>query len=540
MKRWRKTALAVLLGLGSIYLPFAANSDTKAEEITGALPFQDIAGSFAAAEITDLYQRGILEGTQPGIFSPRQQMTRAESLTAMFRLLGLKPSGDGVPAFRDTPKTAWYYGYIQAGAYLGLAQGKGSGKYLPSEGVTRQELAVWLIRFLKQTATPGKLDSVFGDAGSIADWAAPSVYTVQKLGLMEGANGRFNPGGIVTREEMAAIMDRIVTNGQWESQLSSAVPSRIQIGWQYGQTAAQFKSSVSSSLVNVIAPRWYFLNANGTMSNSTDTSLVSWAHSSGRKVWALAGNRSDPQATHSMLANGSLAKSAASSLAAYAKQYGLDGINLDFENVLAGDRQSLTAFVADLADKLHQNGAVLSVCVSPDLGTDWTAAFDYAALAKSADYVVLMGYDEHWSSDPSPGPVASLPWVTSALDKLLKVTPPEKTILGMPLYSRDWTLKANGSTSASEDVSIADQNSLVSRLGLSPVWNSAGGQYKTSYTQNGKTHSLWLEDARSLTLKYKLGQSRQLAGFAYWSIGGESSGIWQALWNASRFDSYKF
>lgn len=87
-------------------------------------------------------------------------------------------------------------------------------------------------------------------------------------------------------------------------------------------------------------------------------------------------------------------------LAEIVRQYGLQGLNIDFENVAPKDRQSFTAFITALAQKLHAQGAVLSVDVSPDLDTDWTDAFDYAALGKQADYMVMMGYDEHYGNCP--------------------------------------------------------------------------------------------------------------------------------------------
>ncbi|WP_223068905.1 S-layer homology domain-containing protein [Paenibacillus caui] len=540
MKRWKKIVALIVLGLGMSAAHLSMDLKVKGAQEESIPAFNDISRSFAAEAINDLYKRKIMEGTGPGIFSPKKAITRAESMTALFRLLALEPSAGGIPVFQDTPKGTWYYGYVQAGAYLGLAQGQGTGKYLPNEGVARQELAVWLTRFLKQKAGSGNPGSLFRDAGDIAPWAASDVYTVQRMGLMEGANGRFRPADIVTREEMAVIMDRMITKKAWEQQISASPAEPIQLGWQYGQTAEEFKASVSRSAVNVISPRWYFLENNGAMSDKTDPTLVAWAKATGRKVWAMAGNRSNADVTHDMLSDSNQAKETASALAAYAKKYNLDGLNLDFENVLPKDRKALTAFVADLAAKLHRNGDMLSVCVSPDLGSDWTAAFDYAALARSADYLVLMGYDEHWGSAPDPGPVASLPWVKSALEKLLNQTEPEKVILGMPLYNRDWSVKADGSTFSSEDITLTEQIERIGSFGMKPVWNASLGQYVSSYTQSRVLHRLWFEDARSLTLKYRMAAGNNIAGFAYWSIGGESEGIWEALNNASRFDNYTF
>ncbi|MNI54040.1 putative sporulation-specific glycosylase YdhD [compost metagenome] len=206
----------------------------------------------------------------------------------------------------------------------------------------------------------------------------------------------------------------------------------------------------------------------------------------------------------------------------------------------AADKAALTAFVTQLAAKLHALGAVLSIDVSPDLGTDWTEAFDYAALGKQADYLVMMGYDEHYSGSMNPGSNASMPYVRNAVDTLLKAVSADKVILGMPLFTRDWTLKQSGSNPVSAELSLTEQNQLLVSYSLRPVWNSTLGQYVVSYTRQSLKHTVWLEDGRSLTAKYNLAVQRKLAGTAYWYIGGESSDIWTSLSNAQTYYSYSF
>ncbi|MNJ53034.1 Spore germination protein YaaH [compost metagenome] len=180
--------------------------------------------------------------------------------------------------------------------------------------------------------------------------------------------------------------------------------------------------------------------------------------------------------------------------------------------------------------------------VSPDLGTDWTEAFDYEAIGNYADYVVLMGYDEHWAGSPRAGAVASLPWVRSGLDTLRLEVPDNKIILALPFYNRDWTLSGNNgavSAIASEDITFQEQADRMHRYKFHPVWNDGLGQYSAKYTHNG-IHRIWLEESRSLSLKYQMAAARNIAGFAYWHIGGETPDIWTSLSNAERYSSYSF
>ncbi|MNN78055.1 Spore germination protein YaaH [compost metagenome] len=110
----------------------------------------------------------------------------------------------------------------------------------------------------------------------------------------------------------------------------------------------------------------------------------------------------------------------------------------------------------------------------------------------------------------------------------------------MPLYTRDWTLKQNGITPSSAELSLTQQNQLLSSYSLRPVWNSTLGQYVASYTRQSLKHTVWLEDGRSLTAKYNLAVKQKLAGIAYWHIGGESPDIWTSISNAEKFASYSF
>lgn len=504
------------------------------------LSYSDISGSFAVSEIEKLTTLGIMSGTKPDMFEPKRKLTRAEALVALMRLMRLQPISGGIPAFTDVASSDWYYGYIQAGNHLGLSQGTGGSSYSPKKGLTRQEAAVWLTRFLKQASGLGNRLDTYADAGKVAIWAAPSVNTTLELGLMQGSGGRFRPTDPVTREELAMILVRIVNRSEWWSQTQTSVNTGIQLGWQYGLTTEQYKQFVQKSQVNVLSPRWYFLQDTGTVSDNTDPELISWAKSTGRQIWPLVGNRFNAEVTHKVLSDSAVSSKLAASLAELADKYDLDGLNLDFENMLPADRSAFSNFVADLGSRLRAAGRVLSVDVPPDLGTDWSDPYDYSALGMGADYVVLMGYDEHWTGGPKPGSVASLSWVTTGVNRLIQKVKPNKVILGAPFYTRDWKLTSYGGNSGSEELTLTKQNQRINSYGLRPYWSTTYNQYVTSYVSGGATHRIWLEEARSLTLKYQLFQKKGLIGMAYWHTGGESSDVWPALNNAARFGGYQF
>lgn len=506
-----------------------------------ALPFKDIASSYARKEIIDLYNQKILTGTSETSFSPAKSITRAEFITVLDRLLKLEPVAGPISPFTDLAHNAWYYGWIQAAVQLELADGTSASTFAPARPVTRQEAAVLLGKALKQQGNITAAQTVYQDKNNVAAWASRAVGAVSRLGLMKGdETGAFRPSDPITRQETAVLIARVLQQEPWAAELKEDRDDQIVLGWQYGQTTAQYENTILRSNVNTLSPRWYFVGQTGAVPDLTDSQLVGWAKKNRKQIWPMVGNRSDLEATHQMLSSTAARNNAVNQLAALVSKYGLDGLNIDFENVGPPDRTALTIFITLLAAKLHTLGAVVSVDVSPDLGTDWTEAFDYAALGKQADYIVMMGYDEHYGGSRNPGSNASLPYDEQAVNTLLKAVPNRKVILALPFFNHDWTLKQNGMPASSASVSLVQQNETVSRYGLQPVWNSELGQYVASYTVHALKHTLWLEDGRSLTAKFNLAARHKLAGIAYWHIGGESPDIWTSLSNAEKFAGYSF
>ncbi|GGF95696.1 hypothetical protein GCM10010912_45800 [Paenibacillus albidus] len=529
------------VGRGTVTALCAASLFMPRASAAQALPFEDISNSYARNEIIDLYNQKILTGTSTTRFSPSKSMTRAEFLTSLDRLLKLEPVASPISPYADVPQNAWYYGWIQAAVQLELASGVSAKFFAPAKAVTRQEAAVWLAKALKKAAGTASVSTAFEDGRDIAAWASSAVAAVYRLGLMKGdETGNFRPSDPITRQEAAVLLDRVLQHKGWAAELAARPKERIVIGWKYGQTTVQYENNILKSNVNTLSPRWYFVGSTGAVTDSTDTGLITWAKKKGTNIWAMVGNRSDQAATHRMLSSAATRNTAVNGLAAMAKKYGLDGLNLDFENVAPQDRTALTTFVTLLAEKLHANQQILSVDVSPDLDTDWTEAFDYGALGLQADYMVLMGYDEHYSGSAVPGPNASLPYVQKAVNKILQVVPSEKVILALPFYNRDWTLQQTGAALSSEFISFTEQNQRMQRYSMKPVWDASLGQYVASYTTQSIKHTIWLEEGRSLIAKYHLAVKQNLAGVAYWYIGGESADIWTSLGNAEKYYDYSF
>ncbi|WP_106765915.1 S-layer homology domain-containing protein [Paenibacillus faecalis] len=536
MNKYVLSLLVCLIFLSS------GSTPVEAKKAPSQPVFHDISESYAKEAIVRLAKRGIINGNGAGAFLPRESITRAEFTAMLGRFLKMEPVQNDLPAYRDVPIQAWYYGWVHSGTNLGIVRGKGDRLFKPMDPVTRQEAAVMIVRAMKLDASgqDAAAASRYKDSDKLASWARYEVGAATAVGWMQGSEGLFRPHDPITREETAVLLDRVLSSGNVLNVLDAKYDpsgSGIQMGWLYNGTAEQYISYAKSAGLNILVPRWYYIESDGTVSDQTDQELLEWAKLNGREVWGMIGNRSNAVATHQMLSDRKTRRFVVNTLAGYVVKYDLDGINVDFENVMPEDREYLTAFIRELSAEIKRLGAVTSIDVSPDFGSDWTAAFDYEALGKYADYVVLMGYDEHWGGAPIAGSVSSLPWLTFATDKLLTQVPASKTVIALPLYTREWKLHPSA---GSEDISLIEQGRRIRQHSSSLVWNETVQQYEAEYTRLGIQRKIWTEDARSLSMKHSMIEDRHIAGVAYWYPGSETPDVWQAIWNMKRYKSYSF
>lgn len=507
--------------------------------MSGKPAFEDISNLYGEPAILALSEKGIIDGTAPGKFEPNKKITRAEFVTMLNRVLKLDPVNAEVSAFWDVDSSDWFFGNVHAAMYVKVSEGTGTNSFSPNIQITRQEAAALLVRAMKQEATDDSYyGSPFEDLSEAASWAVPFINKAYELRFIEGDNGSFRPGDPITRLETAVLLNRIVSNSKWlvNNQAVTAVP--IQLGWQYGQTTEQFKASVLKSTVNTLSPRWFFLDENGAFQDQAEPSLVTWAHANNKKVWPLFGNRFNMEMTHRLLTDSSLKQSIITKLTDSVRKYQLDGINVDFENLNPADRQAFTTFIGELANALHPLGAKLSVDVPPDLSSEWSDPFDYEALGQKADYIVLMGYEEHWNGSQNPGSVASIPWLVSGLSKMKAKVAPYKIIVALPLYTRDWS-QMNGNTT-SVDLTLREQSNIVKAYTPSIQWDDKAKQYLLFYNKSGALHRIWAEDSRSLSAKLQMAANEQAGGVAYWYVGDETADVWPSIRNMMKYSSYQF
>ena len=278
--------------------------------------------------------------------------------------------------------------------------------------------------------------------------------------------------------------------------------------------------------VNVISPTWFSVSDNdGNVSSLASGEYVMQAHEKGLKVWGLVDNFSENMSTTTVLSNTAARQNLENQLVTYALKAGLDGINVDFESLSEDVGIHFLQFLRELSIQCHENNLVLSV--DNPVPEDFTSHYDRAEQGKVVDYVIIMGYDEHYVGSDT-GSVASLPWVEQGVKDTLAEVSAKRTILAIPFYTRLWKT-TDGGALTSEAIGMDQAQQAISDNGAETYWDKTTSQNYGTYEGDGATYQIWLEDSKSISEKVKLIPKYKLAGVAEWKLGFENSGIWSVI-----------
>lgn len=277
--------------------------------------------------------------------------------------------------------------------------------------------------------------------------------------------------------------------------------------------------------VNVISPTWFCLtDTAGNISNIASADYVAKAHEKGLKVWGLIDNFTQDVSTMEILSNTASRQNLITQLIQAAVNVGLDGINVDFESLSEDVGIHFLEFLRELSVECHKNNLVLSV--DNPVPEDFTSHYDRAEQGRVVDYVIIMGYDEHYSGSDA-GSVASLPWVEQGIQDTLEEVPADRVINAVPFYTRLW--KTTGGAVTSEAIGMDQAQQVIAEKNVETYWDKNTSQNYGTYEEDNSTYQIWLEDAESIAAKVKLASKYKLAGVAAWKLGFENSGIWQVI-----------
>jgi poly-beta-1,6 N-acetyl-D-glucosamine synthase len=304
-----------------------------------------------------------------------------------------------------------------------------------------------------------------------------------------------------------------------------------------------WKADAKSSLrqfgnkCNTIIPEWFFINPRTyQLDNRLDTASLRLMKEKNLRIIPIISNfRSasdsvrqgyfDAATAHVLLNNTAIRQRFIKSLVDTLNKYGLQGVNIDFEELKEKNNEHLVKFQKELFRALHPQNKLVTIDISPN-----NEDYDYKALAEYNDYIVLMAYDQHYD-ESVPGPISDQKWVEAALDQTAKEVPSSKIILGMADYGYDWSDSGRG-----ESISYQDALALAEKYNAVIDYDNDSYNLHFSYVNKEfdedrnlnvmVKHEVWFTDAGTIYNSLRFSDEYRTAGTVIWLLGSEDKRIW--------------
>jgi len=298
--------------------------------------------------------------------------------------------------------------------------------------------------------------------------------------------------------------------------------------------------------ITVLAPQCFTVDGGGHIEGTVPPRVREAARAARLPIMPLLFNQGFDRATVSALLHDEVAQeNAVRAMSDIANRGDEVGFQIDLENIAPADHRFFTLFVKRAAARLHQDGRLLSVAVTPQfseaqpkgrqrkktLRGEWSGAYEYRSLGQYADLITLMTYD-HSSRNGPPGPIAGYGWVKTAIKFAVERVPRTKLLLGLPLYGREWSVE--GDNSPSRSLTYDAVRALIERPDVHVQWNARWRSPWFEYSDGLSQRTVWYEDSRSLKEKLSLMQDYGLRGFAAWRLGDEGPDFWPLVEGAKK------
>lgn len=539
-------------------------------------------------EISAAVSNGLVTGADDGKFYPSSSITREEIMLIISRTL--PKSAKKSVSFSDISSDYAYISNLKAAVSSGIISGYADGSFKPKNTATRAESASMLVRMLKasegtsdenvknfsksyissdienlQNNTANSTGAALTELShrlSAAQTIAQNGVTVQKT-LKDLALTAFSNTGSLSRCVYDGSITYSITypDGTSEKKTYDCTVSadiilrggspyvycynvnlkksgKINLTWEVYSSAPDY----APEGVNVVSPSSFQISAealnvdktalfsNVNFFNSLTYSYMDYAKGNGYDVWPMYKTDFSLSTSHNFLNNAKARQTALELLVKYASKYKIDGINFDFENIYVADRALLTKHIREVTLALHEMGLITSADVTrKELSSSvWSMCYDRDSISETVDYVMLMAYDQYYAGSPAAGSVAGLSWTEDTIKKTLAEVPPDKLVLGIPLYMRLWTVE-KGKVTSSKAISMQTAYKLIQENNPTYEWIEKDGQYKISWKEGSKTYMFWLENSDTVKSRIALVSKYALAGVASWRRGLEVQGIWSVI-----------
>ena len=373
-------------------------------------------------------------------------------------------------------------------------------------------------------------------------WDVPAGSQVKVLEQMETWSKVRTEDGYIgyvenkLLQDMTEIQEVPVTDYVEPEYSSIHLPGKVSMGWHsIGGVGGNdtLESMVAGTRgMNVIAPTWFSLSDNeGGFQSFASSSYVERAHAMGLQVWGVLDDFNYNNVNqagindYQILSSTTIRNRLIDNIVNEALNLNLDGLNIDFEKVTAECSDHYAQFIRELSIACRRSELILSF--DNYVPFNFNDYYRRDVQGKVADYVIIMGYDEHWHGSGDPGSVASIGYVSGGIDRTLEQVPKEKVINALPFYTILWTI--DGATVTDEYLLLSNTKDYLQRIGVQASWDEETSQLYAEWQSGSKTQKLWAETEESIQVKLNVMQNKDIAGVAVWQISYGTPEVWELI-----------
>lgn len=337
-------------------------------------------------------------------------------------------------------------------------------------------------------------------------------------------------------DEIQAVQEMPVTDYEAPAYEGYEMDGKVCLGFHsIGATIGNttfYEMASSAKGMNVIAPTWFSLcDELGNFRSFGEKGYVENAHKAGLQVWGVLDNfnyRNETKESvdeYEVLSSTAKRQKLISGITQTAMNLGLDGINLDFEQIASKTGPHYVQFLRELSVVCRQNNLVLSI--DDYVPFHFNEHYRLDVQGQVADYVIIMGYDEHWHGSKDPGSVASIDYVTNGIEKTVSEVPAKKVINALPFYTIVWT--TNGADVTDEYLTMNNMADFLKLFSTKPEWDEVTCQNYLEWNSAAGLKQVWLEDADSIRVKLNVMSANEIGGVAVWRLGYGTDAVWELI-----------
>ena len=292
------------------------------------------------------------------------------------------------------------------------------------------------------------------------------------------------------------------------------------VAWDH-QSYASLEKNISK--LNLVIPEWFFIDPTAdTLYTNIDSKALKLMKAAGVEIMPILSNNYKQifrgESVHRILTTPAKKERLINDVIRTLKDYDFAGVNVDLEELLDSDDKVLVNFQKELYEKMHANNLLVTQDVIP-----FNDEYNFKALAKYNDYLILMAYDEH-HDESKPGPISSQRWIQAALDKMDDLVPADKIILGMAGFGYDWSMKTKKASTVTYQEAIANARESDAFVDFD---NDTYNLHYRYYDDANALHEVHFTDAATNFNTLRFATEYRLAGTALWRLGSEDSRVWE-------------